>query len=151
MEFWASIFTLTFVITRTAQLSALGAGHILPRKRVVGTRLYIYIYVYVHIRLYRFQNIFLRCPTPKLHCFPFSHWPSFRFLSFMAFFIPYIQFFFGLPRTLFCFGIHFNAVLGSLHSAILWIWPYNVSLILEEQWTSGLLNSDTRNRSLEDL
>jgi len=41
-----------------------------------------------------------------------SHWPSFRFLSFMAFFIPSIQFFFGLPRALFGFGIHFNAILG---------------------------------------
>jgi len=35
------------------------------------------------------------------HCFPSSHWPSFRFLSFMAFLIPSIQFFFGLPRALF--------------------------------------------------
>jgi len=31
----------------------------------------------------------------------------------MAFFIPSIQFFFGLPRALFCFGIHFNAILGT--------------------------------------
>jgi len=30
----------------------------------------------------------------------------------MAFFIPSIQFFFGLRRALFCFGIHFNAILG---------------------------------------
>ena len=45
----------------------------------------------------------------------------------MAFFIPSIQFFFGLPRALFCFGIHFNAILGSLFSAILWTWPYHVS------------------------
>jgi len=45
----------------------------------------------------------------------------------MAFFIPSIQFFFGLPRALFCFGIHFNAILGSLSSAILWTWPYHVS------------------------
>jgi hypothetical protein len=37
----------------------------------------------------------------------------------MAFFIPSIQFFFGLRRALFCFGIHFNAILGSLPSAIL--------------------------------
>jgi len=28
----------------------------------------------------------------------------------MAFLIPSIQFFFGLPRALFCFGIHFNAI-----------------------------------------
>jgi len=38
--------------------------------------------------IYRFQNVFLRCPTPRLRCFPSSHWPSFRILSFMAFFIP---------------------------------------------------------------
>src|SRR5215475_10718061 len=59
--------------------------------------------------IYTFQNVFLRCPTPRPHCFLSSHWPSFRFLSFMAFLIPSIQFFFGLPRALFCFGIHFNA------------------------------------------
>jgi len=33
----------------------------------------------------RFQNVVLRCPTPRLHRFLSSHWPSFRFLSFMAF------------------------------------------------------------------
>jgi hypothetical protein len=37
----------------------------------------------------------------------------------MAFFIPSIQFFFGLPRALLCFGIHFNAILVNLPSAIL--------------------------------
>jgi hypothetical protein len=40
--------------------------------------------------IYRFQNAFLRYPTPRLHCFLSSHWPSFRFLSFMAFLIPSI-------------------------------------------------------------
>ena len=43
--------------------------------------------------VYRFQNVFLGCPTPRLHCFLSSHWPSFRFLSFTAFLIPSIQFF----------------------------------------------------------
>ena len=74
-----------------------------------------------------FQNVFLRCPTRRVHCFLSSHWPSFRFLSFKAFLIPSIQFFFGLSRVLFCFGIHFNAILGNLLSAILWTWPYHVS------------------------
>ena len=77
--------------------------------------------------VYRFQNVFLRCPTPRLHCFLYSHWLSFRFLSFMAFLIPYIQFFFGLPRALFYFGIHFIAILGNLPFAILCTWPYHVS------------------------
>jgi hypothetical protein len=45
----------------------------------------------------------------------------------MSFLIPSIQFFFGLPRALFCFGIHFNAILCNLPSAILWTWPYHVS------------------------
>ena len=76
--------------------------------------------------IHRVQNVFLRCPTPRLHCFLSSHWASFRFLSFMAFFIPSIQFFFRLPRALFCFGIHFNGILGSLSSAILWTWPCHV-------------------------
>jgi len=73
------------------------------------------------------SKLFLRCPTPRLHWFLSSHWPLFRFLSFMAFLIPSIQFFFGLPRALFCFGIHFNAILGNIPSAILWTWPYHVS------------------------
>jgi len=63
------------------------------------------------------QNVFLCCPTPRLHCFLSSHWSLFRFLSFMAFLIPSSQFFFGLPRAHFCFGIHFNAILGNLPSA----------------------------------
>jgi len=73
------------------------------------------------------KTFFLRCPTHRLHCFLSTHWPSFRFLSFMAFLLPSIQFFFGLPRVLFYFGIHFNAILGNLPSAILWTWPYHVS------------------------
>jgi len=81
----------------------------------------------MYVCIYRFQNVFLRCPTPRLHCFLSSHWPSFRFFSFMAFFIPSIQFFFGLPRAVFCLGIHFNAILGNLPSAVLWTWPYHVS------------------------
>ena len=87
--------------------------------------IYIYMCVFVCVCVcvcvcvYRFQNIFLRCPTPRLHCFLSSHRPSFRFLSFMAFLIPSIQIFFGLPRALFCFGIHFSAILGNLPSAIL--------------------------------
>ena len=89
--------------------------------------------------VYRFQNV-LRCPTPRLHCFPSSHWPSFRFLSFMAFLIPSIQFFFGLPRALFCFGIEFNAILGNLPSAILWTWPYHVSWFCSISLTIGSSN-----------
>ena len=81
----------------------------------------------MYVYIYRFQNVFLRCPTPRLHCFLSSHWPSFRFLSFMAFLIPSTQFFFGLPRAVSCFGIHFNAILDNLPSAILWTWPYLVS------------------------
>jgi len=48
----------------------------------------------VKLCIYLFQNVFLRCPTPRLHCFLSSHCPSFRFLWFMVFFIPSIQFFF---------------------------------------------------------
>jgi len=80
---------------------------------------YTYIYIYICTCIYRFQTVFIRCPTPRLYCSLSSHWPSFRFLSFMAFFIPSTQFFFGLPRALFCFGIHFNAILGNLPSAII--------------------------------
>jgi len=78
-----------------------------------------YALMYVCMYVCWFQNVFIRYPTPRLHCFQSSHWPSFRFLSFMAFLIPSIQFFFGLPRALFCIGIHFNAILGNPPSAIL--------------------------------
>jgi len=78
--------------------------------------------------VYRFQNVFLCCClTPRLHCFLSSHWPLFRFLSFMALIIPSIQFFFGLPCAVFYFGIHFNAILGNLPFAILWTWLHLVS------------------------
>ena len=52
--------------------------------------------VCMYVCIYRVQNVFLHCPTPRLHCFLSSHWPSFRFLSFMAFFIPSIQFFYAV-------------------------------------------------------
>ena len=84
-------------------------------------------YLYVCMYVCPFQNVVLRCPTPRIHRFLSSHWPSFRFLPFMAFLIPSIQFVFGLPRALFRFGIHFNAILGYLPSDILWTWPYHVS------------------------
>jgi hypothetical protein len=68
--------------------------------------------VYIYIYLGRFYNAPPRCPTPRLHCLLTSHGPSGRFLSFMAFLTPSIQFFFGLPRALHCSGIHLNATLG---------------------------------------
>ena len=88
----------------------------------------------------RFQYVVLRCPTPRLHRFLSSHWPSFKFLSFMAFLIPSIQFFFRLPLALFCFGIHFNAILGNLPSAILCTWPYHVSWFCSISFTIGSSN-----------
>ena len=88
----------------------------------------------------RFQNVVLRCPTPRLHRFLSSHRPSFRFLSFMAILIPSNQFFFGLPRALFCFGIYFNAILGNLPSAILWTWPYHVSWFCSVSFIIGSSN-----------
>jgi len=91
---------------------------------LLGHPVYIFpcildIYVCMYIYIYRVQNAFLRCTTPRLHCFLSFHWPLFRFLSFMAFIIDSIQFFFGLRRALFCFGIHFNASLGNLPFTIL--------------------------------
>jgi hypothetical protein len=46
----------------------------------------------------------------------------------MAFLTPSIQFFFGLPRALFCSGIHLTATLGNRSSAILWTWPLLVEI-----------------------
>jgi hypothetical protein len=71
-------------------------------------------YHYFYIYIYRFQNVFLRCLTPRLHCFLSSRWPSFRFVLFMTFLITFIQFFFCLLHALFCFGIHFNIISVSL-------------------------------------
>ena len=97
--------------------------------------MYVCMYcMYVCMYVCLFQNAVLRCPTPRLHCFLASHWLSFRYISFMTFLIPSIQFFFGLPRDLFCFGIHFNAILGTLPSAILWTWPYHVSYTMFHSW-----------------
>jgi len=87
-----------------------------------------------------FQNVVLRCPTPRHHYFLSSHWPSLRFLSFKAFLIPSIQFFFGLPRALFCFAIHFNAILGNLPYAILWKWPYHISWFCSISFIIGSSN-----------
>ena len=81
---------------------------------------------HMYVGIYRFQNVVLRCPTPRLHCFLSSHWLSFRFLSFMAFLIPSIQFFFGLPCALFCFGIHFNAILSNRIRYIPYICIYTI-------------------------
>ena len=95
-----------------------------------------WIFVYV----YQFQNVVLCCPTPRLHCLLSFHWPSFRFLLLMAFLIPSIKFFFGLSCALFCFGIHFNAILGNLPSAILWTWPYHVSWFCSISFIIGSSN-----------
>ena len=96
--------------------------------------------IYNYMCVCWFQNVVLRCPTPRLHCFLSSHWPSFRFLSFMASLISSIQFSFGLPRALFCFGIHFNAILGNLPSAILWTWPSHVSWFCSISFIIGSSN-----------
>ena len=100
----------------------------------------IYVCMYVCVYVFRFQNVVLRCRTLRLHCFLSSHWPSFKFLSFVAFLIPSIQFFFGLPRALFCFGNHFNVILGNLLSAILWTWPYHVSWFCSISFIIGSSN-----------
>ena len=105
--------------------------------------MYVRIYVlcmWVCMYVCRFQNAVLRCPTPRLHRFLSSHWPSFKFLSFMAFLIPSIQLFFGLPRALFCFAIHFNANLRNLPSAILWAWPYHVGWFCSISFLIGSSN-----------
>ena len=99
-----------------------------------------YLYVCVCVCVCRLHNVVLRCQTPRLHCFLSSHWPLFRFLPFMAFLIPSIQFFFGRPRALFCFGIHFYAILGTLPSAILWTWPYHISWFCSVSFIIGSSN-----------
>ena len=58
----------------------------------------------------------------------------------MAFLIPSFQFFFGLPRALFCFGMHFSAILGNLPSAIPWTWPYHVSWFCSISFIIGSSN-----------
>jgi hypothetical protein len=55
-----------------------------------------------------------------LHLGFFRAWPSL---------FPPSSFFFGLPRALLCFGIHFSAILGNLPSAVLWTWPYQADKV----------------------
>ena len=80
--------------------------------------------MYVYIRFKTFFYVVRHLDSTAsylptvLHLGFFRSWPSL--------FLP-SSFFFGLPRALFCYGIHFNAILGSLSSAILWTWPYHVS------------------------
>ena len=69
----------------------------------------VYIYIYIVFKTFFYvvrhlDSIASYLPT-GLHL---------GFFSFMTFLIPSIQFFFGLPRALFCFGIHFSAILGNL-------------------------------------
>jgi len=87
-----AIWSLDFTLWGTIRATTVNAFLFFLR---IQSILYIYIYIYIYI-LYRFQNVFLRCPTPRLRCFLSSHWPSFRFVSFMAFLIPSIQFFFSV-------------------------------------------------------
>ena len=98
----------------------------------------------MYVRLYgcRFQNVVLRCQTPRLHCFLSSHWPSFRFLSFMAILIPSIQFFFGLPRALFCFGT-IQKRIDDTCIQTLTFWRAHVK-ILEARW---VCNKNTRQQN----
>ena len=51
------------------------------------------------VYVYRVQNVFLRCPTPRLHCFLSSHGPLFRFLSLLNL------------KCVFCFLYNFENVL----------------------------------------
>jgi len=66
-----------------------------------------------------------------LHLGFFRSWPSLSLPT---------SFFFGLPRALFCFDIHFNAILGNLPSAILWTWPYHVSWFCSISFIIGSSN-----------
>ena len=65
-----------------------------------------------------------------LHLGFFRSWPSL--------YRPSI--FFGFSLSLFCFGIHFNVILGNLPSAILWIWPYHISCFCSVSFTIGSSN-----------
>ena len=81
---------------------------------VLYTPIYIYVYIYIGFKTFFYvvrhpDSIASYLPT-GLYLGLFRSWPSL--------YLP-IQFFFGLPRALFCFGIHFNAILGHLPSAIL--------------------------------
>ena len=118
----------------------------LPRTSVQNYHSVCIVYMYVCMYVCRFQNIVLRCPTPRLHCFLSSHWPSFRFLLFMAFLIPSIQLFFGLPHALFVsasismlfwviFLLPFLSRFFSIcfFSRVMGCWPINPTPNLEDQ------------------
>jgi len=73
-------------------------------------------YLYVHIRFKTFLYVVRHLDSTASYLPTGLHLGFFR--SCPSLFLP-SSFFFGLPRALFCFGIHFNAILGNLPSAIL--------------------------------
>jgi hypothetical protein len=84
--------------------------------------IYVYIYIYIGFKTFFYvvrhlDSIASYLPI-GLHLGFFRSWPSLYLPS---------SFFFGLPRALFCFGIHFNAILGNLSSAILWTWTHHIT------------------------
>ena len=78
------------------------------------THIHTHTYIYIGFKTFFYvvrhlDSIASYLPT-GLHLVFFHSWPSLYLPS---------SFPFSLPRALFCFGIHFNAILGNLPSAIL--------------------------------
>jgi len=96
-------------LSEVTKLSNISREKLIVNKIWIGYFIWwpIYIYIYIYISVSELRSTL---SDTRLHCFLTSHITSFRFLSFMAFFIISIQFFFGLPGALFCFGIQFMLV-----------------------------------------
>ena len=83
------------------------------------SRMYVFMYVGFETLFYVARHLDSTAsylPT-GLHLGLFRSWPSLYLPSSFS----------SVFFVLFCFGIHFNAILGNLPSAILWTWPYHVS------------------------
>ena len=85
--------------------------------------MYIYIYMYMYIGyktsfyVVRHLDSIASYLANSLHLGFFRSWPSLYLPSSFS----------SVFFVLFCFGIHFNAILGNLPSAILRTWPYHAS------------------------
>ena len=76
---------------------------------------HIYIYIGFKTFFYVVRHLdFISSYLPTgLHLGFFCSWPSL--------YLPSSFFFFGLPRALFCFGIHFNAVGNTGIKVLCWL------------------------------
>ena len=80
------IASMTTAVTWHYSFQNCHSSNVKSRMPRTSATSYIYIYIYISV-----SKRFLHCPSPRLHCFLSSHWPSFeplsRFFSMCVFFL----------------------------------------------------------------